>query len=88
MQHTPAHYLHAEGVSLTFSGVRALKSVSLTLERGKVLGLIGPNGAGKTTMVNVLSGFNTPGEGRVLLVTTLVLYAVYRKFGKAELSMG
>lgn len=59
--------LRAEAVSLTFSGVRALKSVSLSLERGKVLGLIGPNGAGKTTMVNVLSGFNTPGEGRVLL---------------------
>ena len=56
--------LRAEAVSLTFSGVRALKSVSLSLERGKVLGLIGPNGAGKTTMVNVLSGFNTPGEGR------------------------
>jgi len=67
MQHTNAHYLHADGVSLTFSGVRALKSVSLSLERGKVLGLIGPNGAGKTTMVNVLSGFNIPSEGRVLL---------------------
>lgn len=46
--------LRAEAVSLTFSGVRALKSVSLSLERGRVLGLIGPNGAGKTTMVNVI----------------------------------
>lgn len=59
--------LKAEDVSVTFSGIRALKDVTLSLERGRVLGLIGPNGAGKTTMVNVLTGFNSPSAGRVLL---------------------
>ena len=39
--------LRAEAVSLTFSGVRALKSVSLSLERGRVLGLIGPQLSGE-----------------------------------------
>ena len=63
----PPQRLQAQAVGLTFSGVRALKGVNLTLERGQVLGLIGPNGAGKTTMVNVLTGFNRPGVGQVLL---------------------
>jgi branched-chain amino acid transport system ATP-binding protein len=41
--------------------------VNLELRRGEVLGLIGPNGAGKSTLVNVLSGFDRPTQGRVLL---------------------
>jgi branched-chain amino acid transport system ATP-binding protein len=41
--------------------------VTLELGRGEVLGLIGPNGAGKSTLVNLLSGFDRPTRGRVLL---------------------
>jgi ABC-type branched-subunit amino acid transport system ATPase component len=48
-----------------FVGLRALDSVSLTLERGEILGLIGPNGSGKTTLINVVTGFLKPTEGRV-----------------------
>jgi branched-chain amino acid transport system ATP-binding protein len=44
-----------------------LRSVSLELWPGEVVGLIGPNGAGKSTLVNVLSGFDRPTEGRVLM---------------------
>src|SRR5262245_31814447 len=32
-----------------------------------VLGLVGPNGAGKTTLVNVMSGFQKPSRGSLLL---------------------
>jgi branched-chain amino acid transport system ATP-binding protein len=45
----------------------ALRDVSLELAPGEVVGLIGPNGAGKSTLVNVLSGFDRPSRGRVLL---------------------
>jgi len=44
-----------------------LRSVTLELQRGEVLGLIGPNGAGKSTLVNVLSGFDHPTAGTVEL---------------------
>jgi branched-chain amino acid transport system permease protein len=59
--------LRAEGVSLAFSGLHVLRGVKLELPPGEALGLIGPNGAGKTTLVNVLSGFQAPDSGSVLL---------------------
>ncbi len=59
--------LQAEGVTVQFNGVRALDGVDVELHAGAILGLIGPNGAGKTTMTNVLSGFQRPTQGQVLL---------------------
>jgi branched-chain amino acid transport system ATP-binding protein len=63
----PGESLRASAVSRSFAGVQALRSVSLELRRGEVLGLIGPNGAGKSTLVNLLSGFDRPTHGEVLL---------------------
>ena len=63
----PGETLRASSVSRAFEGVQALRSVSLELGRGEVVGLIGPNGAGKSTLVNVLSGFDRPDTGTVEL---------------------
>ena len=63
----PGESLRASSVSRSFAGVQALREVTLELGRGEVLGLIGPNGAGKSTLVNLLSGFDRPTRGRVLL---------------------
>jgi branched-chain amino acid transport system ATP-binding protein len=63
----PEGTLRASSVSRSFEGVQALRGVTLELARGEVVGLIGPNGAGKSTLVNVLSGFDRPTEGSVLL---------------------
>jgi branched-chain amino acid transport system ATP-binding protein len=67
MQGRPGGSLRASGLSRSFAGVQALREVSLELRQGEVIGLIGPNGAGKSTLVNVLSGFDRPTAGRVLL---------------------
>jgi branched-chain amino acid transport system ATP-binding protein len=66
-QGRPGGSLRASSVSRSFAGVVALREVSLELRPGEVVGLIGPNGAGKSTLVNLLSGFDRPSSGRVLL---------------------
>jgi branched-chain amino acid transport system ATP-binding protein len=58
--------LAVENVTKRFGGLVAVNAASLTVEAGSITGLIGPNGAGKTTLFAVISGFETPTEGRVL----------------------
>ena len=53
------------GLSKTFSGVRALQDVDLTVNEGQIVGLIGPNGSGKSTALNCISGFIKPDRGMV-----------------------
>ena len=66
MRHDPVR-LRASGIVVRFEGLVALDRVSLSLERGEILGLIGPNGAGKSTLVNALTGFERPAQGAVFL---------------------
>jgi branched-chain amino acid transport system ATP-binding protein len=47
--------------------VHALQGVSVSIERHEVVGLIGPNGAGKTTLINLITGFDLPSSGRIVL---------------------
>ena len=49
-----------------FKSLRALDSVSLSIEPGQVLALIGPNGAGKTTLLRCLAAIVAPDEGNML----------------------
>jgi branched-chain amino acid transport system ATP-binding protein len=57
--------LRLDRVSRHFSGLQALRGVSLSLARGEVLGLIGPNGAGKTTLVNTVCGVTPASSGTI-----------------------
>ena len=59
--------LVVEDLEVWYGKVKALWGVSLTVQRGEVVGLIGPNGAGKTTTLNAIMGIVKPKDGRILL---------------------
>ncbi|HEX3867998.1 MAG TPA: ATP-binding cassette domain-containing protein [Gemmatimonadaceae bacterium] len=54
-------------MSKRFGPVTALKDINLHLGKGEVLGLLGDNGAGKSTLMKIISGFQQPTEGKVIL---------------------
>lgn len=57
--------LKADGLTIRFGGLTAVKDFRLTIDEGEIVGLIGPNGAGKTTVFNMISGIYQPTENRV-----------------------
>ncbi|WP_225767442.1 urea ABC transporter ATP-binding protein UrtD [Inquilinus sp. Marseille-Q2685] len=58
--------LYLDGITVTFSGFRALNALSLVIEPGEMRAIIGPNGAGKTTMMDVITGKTRPDRGEAL----------------------
>jgi ABC-type branched-subunit amino acid transport system ATPase component/ABC-type branched-subunit amino acid transport system permease subunit len=59
--------LVAEGLAITFGGIRAVQGLAFRAAPGLVTSLIGPNGAGKTTVLNMLGGFYKPDAGTIRL---------------------
>lgn len=57
--------LRTVGLSRSFGGLKAVDDVSIVVPKGSIVGLLGPNGAGKSTVLNLLTGVDTPDEGRI-----------------------
>ncbi len=59
--------LECKALTKQFGGLKALKSIDLTLERGRIIGLLGPNGSGKSTLIKLINGLLVPNEGEILV---------------------
>jgi amino acid ABC transporter ATP-binding protein len=58
--------LEVQNLHVAYGGIRALKGVSLSVQKGEIVTIIGANGAGKSTLLNTISGFLKPVRGSVL----------------------
>ena len=59
--------LEALGITKAFGGVRALSGVSFDVRPGEVHALVGENGAGKSTLIKIMTGAETPDDGRLIV---------------------
>ena len=88
MSNVTQSILYLDGVSVSFDGFKALRSLSLTLEPGEMRAIIGPNGAGKTTMMDVITGKTRPDEGDVLFDRGTVDLTRFDEATIAQLGIG
>ena len=70
--------LRAEKLVKIYGQREVVKSVSINVSQGEIVGLLGPNGAGKTTTFYMVVGFIQPNQGHVFLdgeeITNLPMY--------------
>ncbi len=59
--------LEARGLSVRLGADSGVRDISLTLQRGDIVGLLGLNGAGKSTTLRMLCGVLVPDEGSVIV---------------------
>ncbi|MEK9693471.1 MAG: LPS export ABC transporter ATP-binding protein [Rhodospirillaceae bacterium] len=75
--------LVAEKIGKSFKKRPVLRDVSISLQRGEIVGLLGPNGAGKTTCFYTMTGLLSPDYGEIKLdgevITSLPMYRRARK---------
>lgn len=59
--------LHAQNITKQYGERSVVNGISLTVERGDIVGLLGPNGAGKTTSFYMIVGLVLPDSGAIFI---------------------
>jgi sulfate/thiosulfate transport system ATP-binding protein len=73
--------IDAIDITKDFDGFVALKSVSLSVNRGELLALLGPSGSGKTTLLRIIAGLEWPNAGDIRIEGKSVLRVNARERG-------
>ncbi|RUU94833.1 ATP-binding cassette domain-containing protein, partial [Mesorhizobium sp. M6A.T.Cr.TU.017.01.1.1] len=63
----PEDVVRLTGLKRRFGATPALDGVSLTVQKGEILGIIGRSGAGKSTLIRCLNGLERPDSGQVFI---------------------
>ena len=58
--------LEIKHVIKEYENKKALDSISLNINEGRIFGLLGPNGAGKTTLIRIINQITAPDKGEIL----------------------
>lgn len=70
--------LRAESISKIYCqnavSLQALRSVSVTIQKGKFVAIPGRSGSGKSTLLNILAGLDKPSEGKVYIDGTDIFH--------------
>ncbi len=72
--------VQTDNLAFAYKDKGVLDGVSLSVEKGEMLGILGPNGSGKTTLIKILSGVLTA-KGEVKINGKMI-----RSYGRRELS--
>ena len=59
--------LRCDSLSMQYGSKTALDNISLSIPRGRIIGLLGPNGSGKTTLIKLINGLLTPTSGHLYI---------------------
>ncbi len=72
--------LKLDKISLKYGRNSILEGLSLSLNKGQILGLLGPNGVGKTTIFNLITGLTTPDFGSIIINSEIVnKYPIFQR---------
>lgn len=70
--------LRAEDISRIYCqnavSLQALRSVSVTIQKGEFVAILGRSGSGKSTLLNILAGLDKPSEGKVYIDGTDIFH--------------
>ncbi len=59
--------LSTKNLTKNFDGVKAVNSLDIAFEAGKITSIVGPNGSGKSTLINTLTGMHPIDGGEMII---------------------
>lgn len=60
-------YVELKNINKSFGDFKASDNVSLSVKKGKLIGLLGPSGSGKTTILRMIAGLESPDSGDIII---------------------